>query len=152
MKYFPLLSISLLYFLIAFLKPYIQPKIKFNLCAICISTALTWLILSIFWLLGLSADVLHIAVLMGMSVVGIMYKLEKIYKEKNIKNFWLVRIIIVLGGLYSIDSFLNKNWNLLSFIFIVSLIGISIASLLFQSVDEKELDEKSLKKRLENCC
>jgi len=76
MDYIPLISIPLIYILAAMLKPYVQPKLPFNFCAICIAVNLTWLLLVALWLTNSNVSPLVIGILMGMSVTGIMYKSE----------------------------------------------------------------------------
>lgn len=160
MELLPLISIPLIYLLVAIIKPSIQPKLPFNVCAICIAVSATWLILIGMWFFGIYVSLILLAILMGMSISGIMYKLEKLFSEKNLNNFWIIRIVIVLGGMYSVYALLNKQWNLLVFIIILSLILVSIFSLLFQGTthgdvinEQKKLGRKSsIIKKLDDCC
>lgn len=97
---------------------------------------------------------------MGMSIVGIMYKMEKIYKDKKIKNFWLVRLVIIIGGYYLVLSLLNKEWTLLSFLALIIIFGILLPTLLFQGIIHEDLvqeqkeggKDSSLLKKLDDCC
>lgn len=150
MELIPLISIPAIFLFIAFTKPHLQPKIKFNLCAICIAVASTWLVLAGIWLFGGKVSPDAIGILMGMSIAGVMYKAENFYKNKKIKNFWFVRLSIIVGGFYTINSFLSKSWNTLLLTMTVTIISISIASLFFQG--DKENDHSKGYKRLDNCC
>lgn len=149
MDLLPLISIPVIYLLVAIIKPYLQPSVSFNICAICIAVASTWLILLAMSLFGSDVSLITLSTLMGMSISGIMYKLETIFSENKLQNFWLVRIIIVLGGVYSIIALLNKQFNLASLIIIVSLIVIIILSFIFQKTVR---DKSSFVKRLDDCC
>lgn len=157
MEYLPLFTIPLLYFLVAFIKPSINGKLPFNLCAICVAVSLSWLTLLILWFLSYPVSMIALGILMGMSVTGIMYKSEGLYKKLKVKNFWFVRLIIIVGGFYGIYTFLQKEWQVFSLIAIGSLLAIILATFLFQGITHKEA-LKEVKKRsgiinkLDNCC
>lgn len=97
---------------------------------------------------------------MGMSITGIMYKMEKIYKEKKIKNFWLIRLVLIIGGYYLVLSLLNKEWTLLSFLALIIVFGTLIPTLLFQGITHEDVvreqkaegKDSSLIKKLDDCC
>lgn len=158
MEFLPFISIFVLYFLIAFIKPLLQPKIPFKICSICIAVSITWLALLVAWLLDYSIEPVSIAILMGMSVTGIMYKLEEKYQKKKIRNFWIVRLTLIVGGFYSIFYLLKENWDFLFLTVLSSLFIIAISTLFFQKITHKDVlneqtgKRKSLLKRLEDCC
>lgn len=157
MEYIPLISIPLIYLLVALIKPTIQQKLPFNLCAICAAVSLTWLILLIMWLMGYAISIVVIGILMGMSVTGIMYKSEGLYQKLRIKNFWFVRLVIIIGGFYGIYTLLQKEWSIFSLILIGSFFLIVLATFLFQGVTHQEALEEVKKKnsiiqKLDNCC
>lgn len=94
---------------------------------------------------------------MGMSVSGIMYKAEGLFKKQNVKNFWFVRLVIIIGGLYGIYALLQKEWSVFTVIAIGSLLLIVIPTFLFQGITHKDALGEVKKKnaivhRLENCC
>ncbi len=157
MEYIPLISIPLIYLLIAMVKPYLNSKLPFNLCAICAAVSLTWIGLLVMWLMGYAVSLVVIGILMGMSITGIMYKSEGLYKKLKIKNFWFVRLIIIIGGFYGVLVFLQKEWQIFSLIVITSLFLIVIASFLFQGVTHRQALKEVKKKnsiihKLDNCC
>lgn len=157
MELLPLITIPFFYFLVALLKPRFQSKISFNICAICLSVALTWIILLTMLSLGQKIDTNLLAILMGMSLTGIMYKLENIYKKNKIRNFWLIRLIIIIGGLYAVFYLLNSEFNKTVFILIASSLLIFLFTFLFQGITHKEVDKENrdkseIIKRLDNCC
>lgn len=158
--FLPLVSLPVFYFGLAFLKPYLKEKARERLCAICVANGLSWLILLILWFLGFDVSIELIAIMLGMSISGIMYKLEPVYKTKNIRNFWFVRIVLIVGGLYSVFAFLRVRFDIFVPVFIFSAILIFLATFLFQGVRHKDVVEEqkqagrasSLIKKLDDCC
>lgn len=156
----PLISVPVIYFAVAFLKPYIQPKLPFNVCAVCASVGITWMILLILWLAGFSVSLIPIGILMGMSVAGFMYKMEGLYKKRGIKNFWFVRLVIVVSGFYFVLNLLEKNFNWVLMIAVLFVLLVSLATFLFQGTthddvvkeQEKSGKDSSIIKKLDNCC
>lgn len=153
----PLIFIPVLYLIAAILKPNIKSLLPFNLCAICAAVSLTWIALALFYLMGRTEFMLMIGVLMGMSVAGLMYKAEGIYKNNHIKNFWFVRLVIVVGGFYSVYLFLQQHWSALLLTAIVSILAIAVSSLLFQGITHSQALKEVKKKnaviqKLEDCC
>ncbi|MFH1534191.1 MAG: hypothetical protein ABID64_04645 [Nitrospirota bacterium] len=147
MELLPLVSIPVLYLLVAFLKPYFQPKIPFKICAICIAVSVTWLVMLAMWLLETEVSLITLGILMGMSIVGVMYRLEDFYKKKKIRNFWLVRLVIVVGGLYVVQMLLDQKWNWVLMIIIGSVFVIVLATIFFQGIVHSDVT-----KRLDDCC
>ncbi len=152
MDLIPLISIPIIYLLTAFLKPYFQPKLPFNICSICVAVSASWFILLVLWLTGYDVTTLPISILMGMSITGIMYKLEDMYKKKKIQNFWFVRLVIIVGGFYAIYLLLQENWDLLLLIAIAGIFALAIPTLLFQNITHKDVKKASVIKRLDDCC
>ncbi len=150
MYFFPLISIVVLYFLVAATKPYLQPKMPFKVCAICVAVSLTWFILLGLWLFGYEVSPLFVGVLMGMSITGFMYRLEDVYKRHKVRNFWLVRVVVIVGYFYSVIEFLEGRGDVLLFVAILSVIVIAIASLFFQGTTHA--DSPGMRKRLDDCC
>jgi cytochrome c biogenesis protein CcdA/thiol-disulfide isomerase/thioredoxin len=157
-----IISITVFYFLLAYLKPIVTRKIKVFFCAICYAVAATWLWLLALLILGFKFDTKILALLLGMSVVGIMYQLEKYFAERNLKGFWLLRIILIDVGILLICGILFISLN----IFLAGLAGVLILILLFfylavprkieieeaPPTKEKNKALKELSDRLENCC
>ena len=100
-----------------------------------------------------------------MSVVGIMYQLEDYFKKKDIKRFWLFRIVLINAGILLIYGVLFVSFV----IFLIGLAGVLILLLLFfylaarrrgtaerirETITSKQKGKalKDLEDRLENCC
>lgn len=153
-----LAAVIVLYFIFAFL--------PIKICAICGAVSLIWLGLLIGLFLGWHDNVLWIATMMGGSIVGLMYKLEKYFLKKQLSNFWLIRILIIVLGFLSVYLLLVQIWSLFGLVLALSIILIFL-SLFFvrkkKAGKEKPFDkgrkDKALKRRLdnlvqqlENCC
>lgn len=159
MEYVPLIMIPVLFVGIAYSKPYLKTRIQWNICAMCGAVFLTWLTLLIAWLFGAAVSPLAVGILMGMSVSGLMYKLEPFYKKMRIRNFWFVRIVIIIGGFYGVYLLLTERWEGLMPLTVFGLLALVIASFFFQGLthedvikEEGEHRKKSLLKKLDDCC
>lgn len=147
-----ILVVVILYFTIAFL--------PVRICAICGAVSLTWLGLLIGLFLGWHDNVLWLAVMMGGSVVGFVYKLEKYFKRKKLSNFWLIRILIIVLGFLSVYLLLIQNWSLFGLVLVLGVILMflslpfvrhgSPAKIQNEKVFKKKLD--NLVQQLEDCC
>ncbi|MBI5151991.1 hypothetical protein HZA39_00490 [Candidatus Peregrinibacteria bacterium] len=160
LNFFPLVLLPVFYFGLAMLKPYLKGKMRERLCAICVANGLSWLLLLILWFAGYAVSIELIAIMLGMSISGIMYKLEPVYKNKQIKNFWFVRIILIVGGLYGVFAFLIERLDIFVPIFVFTAILIFIATFLFQGVRHRDVVEEQKQagreggiiKKLDDCC
>ncbi len=156
----PLVTIPLIFLFVALFKPYIQARVPWNICAICVAVALTWLFLLSLAGAGIAVDSLLIGVLMGMSVTGVMYKIEVVYKAASLKHLWATRLVIILGGFYTVVLLLQRQESLALLIGIGTLLLLAILSFLLQGVTHAQAvssarvgeDKKSLLKKLDNCC
>ncbi|MCR4278847.1 MAG: hypothetical protein NUV81_03010 [bacterium] len=158
MEYLPLILIPLLYFVIAFVKPHLP--FKWNLCAICVAVSASWMSLLGMWFLGIDIPVLPIGVLMGMSISGLMYRLEPMYAKRKMKHFWLVRLLLILGGFSSVSLLLNRRFEIVFPVLIFTALAIIIITFLAQGMTHddavregtKEGKAQKLFKKLDNCC
>ncbi|MEK6952113.1 MAG: hypothetical protein AABX29_03790 [Nanoarchaeota archaeon] len=105
-----LFLILVLFFIFIFLKPYIV-KLTGRFCSICASVSSTWIILLILKILNYNIDPLVVGILMGGSVVGIMYKFED-YAKKHNKKLLLFRIVILIIGFLIVYSLIKYLWGL----------------------------------------
>ena len=82
-----LFSIVIIYLLLVLIKDFAYKKTKIKICAICGAVSLTWVVMLILALLGYNIDKLLLGILMGESIVGIMYSLENKIKNKLASSF-----------------------------------------------------------------
>lgn len=160
MIFYVLASITILYFLFAFWSERIKKIVGRKICAICAAVSLTWSGLLLLRLIGFKIEPLIIAILMGQSIVGIMYKAEEYFKEKKLEKFWLVRILTIVGGTLLIYWLLKANY-LLTFLLLIGGGILLIFVLSTASGKEVENQPKSkerrkaiskLEKMMEDCC
>lgn len=158
---YALVSITTLYFVFALLGKIIKKIIGKKVCAICAAVSLTWLSLLLLWLAGFKIDPLVIAILMGQSIVGIMYQTEDYFAQKKLKKFWLVRILIITLGTLFVYLLLKKMWFSFSILIALSLPLALILWLMIFREREKETETTSknpkkavsdLEKLMEDCC
>src|SRR3989344_1859351 len=75
----------------------VKSKIKDNFCIICASISLSWIVLLFLYFYGLFDNVLIISLLIGMSITGIYYFIErKIGKRNKFKMFRLPFILTLV--------------------------------------------------------
>lgn len=90
-----LLSIVVLFILFVLLKPSLDKLLRIRFCALCASVASTWLWMLVLWLLQYPIDIPLLALLLGESITGIMYRLSYTLKPK--KNP-LTGLFVILFG------------------------------------------------------
>ena len=145
-------AIVLLYFLFALAPSFFSKRI----CAICAAVSLTWLGLLTTYLLKWHDNILIIGILMGGSVVGIMYKSEKYFQKKQLANFWVVRLMIIIFGFLEVYLTLTEQWNTLVTVAVLAVI-MGFLTLFFVKeqkpvVTAGEEQKKTLKEKMEHCC
>ncbi len=93
---------------------------------------------------------------MGGSVVGIMYKTEKYFQKKQLTNFWLIRLLIIVFGFLGVYLTLTEQWGTLT---TVAMLAVIIGFLTLFFVKEQktpiavgEEHKKTLKEKMEHCC
>ncbi|MBI2475402.1 hypothetical protein HYV69_03185 [Candidatus Uhrbacteria bacterium] len=146
MIYLPLILIPAIFVLFTFLKP----KVKgIELCGVCAAVSITWLILLIsVFVLIVPVSPLLIGILMGMSVIGGLSKAEPWLKKQNVQHIPLIKIIVILGGLYTVLFLIEQQWRLLIITIIISIFALIIITLLMQKRSHRHLEgQKHL-----DCC
>ncbi len=81
---------------------------KLEICAICASVSITWIILLMLYWLGKFEYPIIIAALMGQSVVGLYYLLEKKVK----KDFLIFRLPFLLTATFLVFVVLGHTENI----------------------------------------
>lgn len=150
MIYLPILLIPLI-FVVTILS---APKVRgVELCAVCSAVSGTWIILIVMLFLNfpLASSLLPplIGIMMGMSVVGGLSKAEPWMTKNNVRHIKWLKIIVILGGLYTIYFLLQQEWQKLIVTVILSTLAIIIVGFLMQG---KHKDQHKMEKHLENCC
>lgn len=124
--------------------------LPFQICPICAGVSVTWAWLLAAHFLGYQIVLMIPALLMGGTVVGLMFKLERLVKLK----FVLVwKTVFVISGFLTADSLITGNWLLL----VAGIIVVTIVTLAFRTrgiVENKHESEKieELKQKMKSCC
>lgn len=145
-------SITILYFLAAILKKTTESIIKIPVCSICIAVSATWLGLLIAHLLGYAADITVIAILMGGSVVGIMYKLEKIFEKNRLSNFWIVRLAVILFGCTAVFMLIAGKMQYLLMTGILAALFAASCAFFVKKENGEEKPKDGFLEKMKNCC
>ncbi|MCL5795126.1 MAG: hypothetical protein M1338_02110 [Patescibacteria group bacterium] len=128
--------------------------LPFKICPICAGVSGTWIWLIIGYFLGYQINLIIPAILMGGSVVGLAYQLEKKLPAES--TSWheslLWKTLFIPAGFVLTYSILTKEW-LISSVVIVFLLGISFLFLSSSSKSDsnKEIIKK-LKQKMDKCC
>jgi hypothetical protein len=147
MIYTPLILIPAIFGLFELIKPKIK---NIELCGVCASVSITWLLLLIgLFLLIIPVSPLMIGILMGMSVIGGISKAEPWLKKQNVVHIKLIKIVVILGGLYTVYFLLEQKWQQMTVAIIASVIALVIIGFLLQG---RHKDKHKMKEHLENCC
>ncbi len=157
MEIIVVVSIALLYVVFTVFKKPIERIIPLKICAICSAVSVTWGVLLLGYLFELfPVDPILIGVLMGGSVVGIMYKLEDNYKKRKLRNFWIIRICVITLGFLAVYYILSKRWEPLVLIVVLSVVVAIVAPVISKKeTSKKDSVEKKFKKMgidFDDCC
>ena len=145
-------SIISVYLVFTAAKKFLPAKI----CAICAAVSLTWTGLLIGYFLNWHNNTLIIGILMGGSVVGLMYKTGNYFYTNQLKNFWLARLLIIVFGFLSVNFIITKQRGAFSTVIILAIISGFV--FLFFVKDKKspaladDSAKKTLQKNMEHCC
>ena len=96
--YYILLAMIGIYAIWLILSNLINKIFKFKICAICATVVTTWLGLLILKLIGFNISQLVIAILMGQSIAGFMYFLERRAESTKNKSLRLMKPLVILFG------------------------------------------------------
>ena len=96
--YYILLAMVGVYAVWLVLRNLIDRVFKFKICAICATVVSTWIGLLLLKLIGFDVSQIIIAVLMGQSVAGFMYFLERRAESTKNKKLLLIKTLVILFG------------------------------------------------------
>ncbi|MEK7553742.1 MAG: hypothetical protein AAB517_00050 [Patescibacteria group bacterium] len=126
---------------------------SFNVCPICTGVFLTWVWLIIAHTIGYQVNLIIPALLMGGTVVGIMYKIEKKFSGLSANKMLLWKILFVPAGFVAAYALLEQSEIVfiiaIAFLFLVSFILLHSKSSTTGSRPETVGD---IEKKMEDCC
>ena len=132
----------------------LNKALPFYICPICAGVSGTWL-----WMLGgvLTNNLqpttynLVIAILMGGSVVGIAYQVEKLLPPNRSALIW--KILFIPIGFFAVDSLVSFQW--ITFAAAAGYLLIVTLAFLYFPKSHSENGKKAvgeLEKKMKNCC
>lgn len=117
----------------------------FRVCPICAGVSGTWLWMLAAKFLGYTIDIVILAILMGGSVVGIAYQMEKHFAFR-------AKMIFIPAGFVFVYSFL-MGWR---GVFLATLLFLACISFLFLGgqKNKKQTNKKveELEEKMKSCC
>lgn len=138
-------GIIILFFILLGVKQFFNGKFKREFCAICFAVSLTWVFLFFLYFKGIFLDKTLLALLMGMSGLGVFYLWEKSVR-KNFRLFRLPLFLTIILILY----LLIEGASGLSGVFYLTF-GLWAFFFLIYSFRENKKIRKFAKKIVE-CC
>lgn len=159
-----LISLTLIsIFSISALVHLVQKKLPFSVCPVCAGVAGTWLWLVALNFFGYIHDLVVPAILMGGSVVGIAYQIEKKIAGENFSLFY--KTLFMGGGFLAAWSLLNEQWGIF---LIASAVSLQIALVVTRFAPKKNavqrngsgeieklshgMSRQELVKKMNDCC
>ncbi|MDP1690260.1 MAG: hypothetical protein Q8L52_03615 [bacterium] len=148
-----LLTITIISILAIALATWLANKmLPFTMCPICTGSFLTWMGLVSAHFLGYQIDLVIPAILMGGSVVGIAYQLEKKFYglSSNARMLW--KALFIPTGFVAAYAVLHLWWATV-FSAVVFLAALSAWGLrLSSAAGLHEEAVRDIEKKMKNCC
>lgn len=148
-----LLTITIVLILtIAAVTWFVNKALPFAICPICAGVFLTWVGLVGVYFLGYTIDLLVPAILMGGSVVGTTYQLEKKFngQSQGARMFW--KVLFMPAGFVAVYAVLEQLWTVL-LLAVVFLVVVATWFLFARSKpDSGEQTTGDLEKKMKDCC
>ncbi|OGG41130.1 hypothetical protein A2118_03595 [Candidatus Kaiserbacteria bacterium GWA2_50_9] len=126
--------------------------LPFTICPICAGSLFTWVGLLGLYFTGYPIDPVLPAVLMGGSVVGIMYQVDKKLSDRSAGARLFFKVFFMPTGIIAAYSIL-KEWWIVSGLALIVLLFVSLLFLFTRGtvgVRERATDE--IEEKFENCC
>lgn len=127
-----------------------------RICPICTGVAGTWIWMLVMFFLGYEINLLILGMLMGGSVVGIAYQLEKRFLIGKIlhNKLLLWKTIFMIGGFITVYALINSEWAAFSLaIAIIVVISIfAVAQSSEEKLKKQNKNVKQIEKDMEDCC
>jgi len=104
-------SITSLFFFILILRRFLPYEKREKICSICLAISVTWISLLVLYHLDKFNNVLFIAILMGMTILGIFYTLErKVKKELTFFRLpFLLTLILFFYYLITLENLFKES-------------------------------------------
>ena len=139
--FFVFLFVAILFFFLLFLKS----LLKKEYCVICTSFSLTWIFLIFLYWFGYFDDLILLAILIGMTILGIYYTLE----EKVGKPLLVFRLPFLLSLVTLFYSLLSFSYSLFPVFLLLAILWAMFVIVFFY---QNNMALKDFTHRLIECC
>ncbi len=138
-----MLVMSVLFFLLLFIKSSFIDRLKIKFCVICATVSLTWLTLLILYKLNIFNNQIILAILIGQTTLAIYYILEKNKRLRFFRLPLLLSLTIIAYSLIEVPGDILKAASLILIFWLLFALPYNFSSL--------KLSRSFLKKMVE-CC
>ena len=139
--FFVFLFMTIFFFFLLFLKS----LLKKGYCVICTSFSLTWIFLIFLYWFGYFDDLILLAILIGMTILGIYYTLE----EKVGKPLLVFRLPFLLSLVTLFYSLLSFSYSLFPVFLLLAILWAMFVIVFFY---QNNMALKDFTHRLIECC
>lgn len=122
--------------------------LPFTVCPICAGVFLTWVWLVGAHIAGYQINLAVPALLMGGTVVGVAYQLEKRFRNISAGRLLLWKILFIPSGFIAAYGILEQAATM----FLIAAAFLLLASLLLSDNANKRGEAAGLEKKMEDCC
>jgi len=124
--------------------------LRIPVCPICVGVASTWLWMLIGRSYGYAVDATMLSMLLGGSVVGIAYLLEKRLPQGRSPSLW--KALFIPLGFVAAYGLVESHWILFS-VMAVALVLLAVFFLARPAVSEAPSEAvEELKRKMQQCC
>jgi len=127
----------------------INRVLPFTICPICAGVFLTWVWLIVAHIFGYQINLVVPSLLMGGSVVGIAYQLEKKFRNLSAGKILLWKMLFIPAGFVAAYGILEQ----LPAVFLIAAVFLLLVSLLLVgNANARNETATGLEKKMEDCC
>ena len=127
-----------------------QKKLRVAVCPICLGVGGTWLWMVIARALGYAVDTAMLPILLGGSVAGVAYQVEKRLPQARSALLW--KTLFIPLGFVAAYALAAPNWTLFA-VMSVALVLLTAFFLLAPGASGEENEKvEELKKKMRECC
>ena len=147
-----LVIIVSLLFILLLVKEFLGKRLKKKFCVICASVTLTWLFLLALFLSGKYEDKIILALLMGQTILGIFYLVEKsVTKRGGLKKLKLFRLPFLLTLIFIAYSLLAAPLDFFSGAILIAALWLFFFIVFLFSRNSGKFGKGFIKKLID-CC
>lgn len=125
--------------------------LSFKICPICAGVSGTWLWMFGARFLGYEIDVIFLAMLMGGSVVGIAYQIEKRLSANHSPLLW--KTLFISGGFIAVYGIITSWWTIsIPAVLVLIIMALAFTGRPHSAVTKNDKAVEELEKKMKNCC